>query len=472
MQYSENKKIKVLLVSSPKTDLGFNRAVKTICEATVLDLVAAGRNHLKYLQKILSSYHPDVVGIGCMSFQYAEAISLAHAVKSFNKRCLVVLGGYHPTVESDSILSDTQASSVVDFLIRGEGEAAFNSFIKTLSAGGSFSSVPNLSFIDHGKIVHTANAGLVDLDTIKIPDRDARILTKGFYLFGNRADVIETSRGCTSRCDFCSIRQMYGPTFRKYGIERIIEDITDAKNHGAKAIFIADDNIALDGNRYKELCQAIIAAKLSMNFFIQASVRGLHRTSGLIDLMVQSGVRWVFLGIENVAVENRIFLDKNDQFKNEDVFQVVSALREKKVLVIGGFIIGNPDDTEETIRANYEYAKRLKIDVALFFILTPFPKTEIREKLFEQGLITNLDDYSQYTCFKACIKTKHLSSEQLFALREEMGYRYPIDSGSIWRLAREFLSHPIHYLFHLGIGQLIQNPKDVVSYLKGFSRKR
>lgn len=484
---SYNRKVKVLLVASPKTDLGFGRSVSlpniglysiaanldhTICDVNVLDLVVAGRNPRKYLQNVLVKHRPDVVGFSCMTFQYNDTLELTRITKLVDNTIKVVLGGYHATVASDMILNNDNDMQYIDFLIRTEGEVALNEFIRALYNGNDFKKVPNLSYRKNGSILNNPTHTLLDLDEIKLPDRSVGLIKNGFYMFGNPVAAIETSRGCTSNCDFCSIQIMYGKNYRKYKIERVINDIKDGRKHGARAIFIGDDNITLHGKRYKELCEAIIDTELNnMHYFIQASIKGLYHTPGLIDSMKKSGVKWIFIGIENISDDNLKFLDKNDQFKRSDVMEVVTELRRNNILVIGGFIIGNPDDTEESIKANYEYAKKLRLDIAIFFILTPFPKTEIRDKLIKQGLITNLDDFTEYTCFKANVKTKHLSSKQLYKLREEMGYRYPINSGSVWRLAKEFTANPIYYTVRLGLGQLVKNPIDVLQYLKGFSGK-
>lgn len=482
-----NRKVKALLVSSPKTDLGFSRSVNlpnvglysiaanldhTICDVNVLDLAAAGRNPRKYLQNVLVKHRPDVVGFSCMTFQYNDTLELARITKLVDNTIKVIIGGYHATVASDMILNNDNDMQYIDFLIRNEGEVALNEFIKALYNGTDFKKVPNLSYRNNGSIINNPTHAPLNLDKIRPPDRSAGLIKKGFHLFGHPVAAIETSRGCTSNCDFCSIRIMYGRNYREYKIERVINDIGECQKHGAKVIFIGDDNITLHGKRYKELCEAIIDTKLhTMHYFIQASIKGLHHTPGLIDSMTKSGVKWTFVGIENMSDDNLKFLDKSDQFNKSEVLDVVTELRRNNILVVGGFIIGNPDDTEESIKANYEYAKKLRLDVAVFFVLTPFPKTEIRNKLMKQGLITNPDIFSEYTCFKANVKTKHLSSEQLYKLREEMGYRYPIESGSIWRLAKKVIANPMYYSLRLGLGQLLNNPIDVFKYLKGFSGK-
>ena len=71
-------------------------------------------------------------------------------------------------------------------------------------------------------------------------------------------DVVETSRGCTFDCSFCSIIEMRGRNFYTREMARVIADITDARDHGARVIFIVDDNVTLDVRRFEALCEAII----------------------------------------------------------------------------------------------------------------------------------------------------------------------------------------------------------------------
>src|ERR1035438_10834707 len=68
-------------------------------------------------------------------------------------------------------------------------------------------------------------------------------------LYFRKADVIETSRGCLHLCNFCSIREMYGTSFRMFPIDRVLADIEDAYSRGARHIFCTDDNITLDMER-------------------------------------------------------------------------------------------------------------------------------------------------------------------------------------------------------------------------------
>ena len=58
----------------------------------------------------------------------------------------------------------------------------------------------------------TRESARLDRGDIRPPNRAARALT-GYTLIGRAVDVVETSRGCTFDCSFCSIIEMRGRNF-------------------------------------------------------------------------------------------------------------------------------------------------------------------------------------------------------------------------------------------------------------------
>src|SRR5205814_7159787 len=123
-----------------------------------------------------------------------------------------------------------------------------------------------------GAFAHNANRPVAELKSadFRLPDRSARVLS-GYTVLGRQADVVETSRGCTYDCSFCSIIEMRGRNFHVYPIERVLADIADARRHGARAIFLVDDNITLDIRRFQSLCQAIIDSGFNdVDYIVQA----------------------------------------------------------------------------------------------------------------------------------------------------------------------------------------------------------
>ncbi len=419
--------LNVILLAMPDSVPGFDVATfipnlgitsiagnvdERICNVKIADLVLVKREFISYVENLLREYSPDIVGLSCMSFQYKSAITLAKLIKNFSKNIMVVLGGYHPTLMYKEI-AESPDSQFIDFIVRGEGEATFRELINNIYAGKGYENIDGLSYKINGSFYHNRPRALLNLNDIELPKRSARLLTEGFHAFGLKADAIETSRGCTNNCKFCSINHMYGRHFRKYDISRVIADIKSANEHGAKAIGIMDDNITLDLQWLETLCDAIISAKLNfIHYSIQASVKGIAHSESLVKKMADAGIKLVFLGIESVSQSGLDFLGKKN-VTGEQTKKAVKYLRDNGIICAGGLILGNPDDDESTLWNIFKIADDLYIDIPLFFILTPHAKTEIREELLNQGLVTNPDDFSTYNGFLANIRTKYLSPEEI-----------------------------------------------------------
>jgi len=439
---------------------------KNYCDVKVLDLTIAGRNPEKYFCKTIKYLKPDVVGFSCMAFQYKSSVGLAKMTKELFPASIVVFGGYYSTIDSDTILNSDDMN-YIDYIVRGEGEICFNELIKGLVDNSDLSGIKGLCYRSDGKLINNRNDCLIELEKLKLPDRSARLLYKGFNIMGKRSDAIETSRGCVYDCNFCSINMMYGKSYRKYSFERVLEDIRDAKKYGAKTIMMTDDNITLDGKRYKELCETITDAKLNdIRYLLQASVDGIKRTPGLPKAMADSGVKWVFLGIENINDNSLSLMNKNEQMNKSDAYDVIGELRSFGIVIIGGFVLGYPDDTEEVLRANYEFAKKIEIDLPTFNIVTPYPNTPIRKELLEEGLITNLNDYTKYDCWEVNVKTRYLTTQQIYDIRDDMEAKYPIQSGSFWRIWKKF---PF-YSLRLFPRWAFTKPHDLFRIFRGFQK--
>ena len=85
------------------------------------------------------------------------------------------------------------------------------------------------------------------------------------------------------------------------------------------------------------------------------------------------------------------------------------------MFVVGGIIVGNPDDTRESIEANLEFARRY-VDWPYIQHPTPYPRTPMTQDFRERGLIVNerLEEYDGTT---AVVRSRHLSADDIEFLR-------------------------------------------------------
>ncbi len=386
------------------------------------------------LKRLMIELDPDLVGISAMTFLYPAAADIAGKLKALKPRVKTVLGGYHATTAYRS-LARTPEARRFDFLLRGEGERSFDMLVQALKCGDErFDRIPGLCWHRGGELVCNPQAEQnLDLSRIALPARHKR-LVREFYGWGERLDLIETSRGCTKPCSYCSIRKMYGRSYRAYDIDRVIEDVLIMRSQGVKQVAVADDNITLDVPRLKRLCQRLIEDRIQLRWQVQATVEGIASDPELSELMAKAGFYQVYLGIER--------LDKGTltQFKKgrgaDKTMQAVENLRRCGIQVFGGFIIGAPDDDRSAIEELVEQIRIMDLDVPHIGILVPLPETELTEELLEQGLVTNLDDYGKYSYDYASVRTRHLSSKELLRLRNWAHARLYLDPRT--RAGRHF----------------------------------
>ncbi|MCF6149747.1 MAG: B12-binding domain-containing radical SAM protein [Candidatus Kuenenia sp.] len=387
----------------------------------VADLILRRNSIVETIKELIAQYRPDVVGLSAMSMQFATARKIASLIKGIDKNVKTVLGGYHATLMYNELCQGDD-SAPFDFLVRGEGDLCFNELIGAINGTKSIESIAGVSFRSNGTFIHNPQRPLEDLDKIKIPDRSKRIW-KGYRYYGFTLDIIESSRGCVMPCNFCSMDKMYGKTFRRFSTERILADIANAKQYGANFIIFSDDNFALDIKRFESLCDAIAdAGHNDIRYIIQASSAGIASSETLARKMAKAGFRIVFLGIENASEENLKLMKKGNIIEKTKL--AVQRLHEQNIMIVGGMIIGNPNDKEEDIARNYEFFVDLQIDFFADQILTPYPKTGMREELLKADLVTNKYDYSRYNCFWANVKTNYIGSEDLQFLRWKYNKKY------------------------------------------------
>ena len=388
----------------------------------IADLILVQSQVVRTIERLMHECRPDVVGMSVMTFQRATAFKIARLVKHLRPETRIAVGGYDPSLAPAAY----EPCGDVDFLVRGEGEQTFCELLRSLDAGSAVPSIAGLSSRAPEGWFHGPERAIARLKSnpLRPPNRAARVL-EGYTLLGRQVDVVETSRGCTYDCSFCSIIEMRGRNFHVYPIERVIADIADARSRGARAIFLVDDNITLDIRRFAQLCEAIIGAGLDdIEYLVQAMTSPLaEHGETLAPLMKRAGFRYVFLGIENILESDLDFLKaraKNarrgdGRSGGNATIEAIEHLHRHGLFVVGGLIVGNPDDTRESIETNLEFARQY-VDWPYIQHPTPYPRTPMTQQFREQNLITD-EDMSHYDGTTAVVRTKHVPATEVEFLR-------------------------------------------------------
>jgi anaerobic magnesium-protoporphyrin IX monomethyl ester cyclase len=390
-------------------------------KVAVADLILCQRAVRETVTRLVREINPDLVGLSVMTFQRRTAERIMHLVRTLKPNVKIVVGGYDPSLAHEAYLS-----MPVDFIVRGEGEVTFRELTRALEGGADMHFISGLSHRCGVTWVHNqlrAPHRLED-DEIRLPNRNARVL-KGYTILGRQADVVETSRGCTFDCSFCSIIEMRGRNFHTYSFDRVIADIRDAQSHGARTIFLVDDNITLNVRRFEALCHAIINDGLDkLDYFVQGMTSAIaNHGETLAPLMHRAGFRYVFLGIENVLESDLKFLQAsakntartNGKNTGNATLQAIEYLHRNKMYVIGGLIVGSPNDTVESIEANLTFARQY-VDWPYIQHPTPYPRTPMTDEFRRLGLIEN-EHLEEYDGTTSVVHNEHLSADEIEYLR-------------------------------------------------------
>ena len=446
-------------------------------KVAVADLILVERRVRETVQQLVREVKPDVVGLSVMTFQRNTAKKVISLVRSLTPAAHIVVGGYDPSLAPEAYMD------VVDFIVRGEGEITFRDLLRAIEKGNGYHQIAGLSFRNGTDFCENPNRNVSSLDgeEIRPPKRSARILD-GYTMMGRRVDVIETSRGCTFDCSFCSIIEMRGRNFHTYSFDRVIADIRDAYDRDARAIFIVDDNITLNVKRFEALCLAIKAAGLnSIDYTVQAMTSSIaDHGERLAPLMHEAGFRYVFLGIENIIDSDLQFLrasSKNARRENgrrvgNATIKAIDYLHRNKMYVVGGLIVGNPDDTLESIEANLEFARKY-VDWPYIQHPTPYPRTPMTKDFLERQLIVN-EKLEEYDGTTAVVRTKHVSAEEVEYMRwrAERGMKSRHMPAALMR-SPLFILRNAHRMFaHTYRGSTIRSMLGLEDQRKAFARYR
>jgi radical SAM superfamily enzyme YgiQ (UPF0313 family) len=386
----------------------------------VADLILVQDQVRRTVRRLVDELKPDLVGLSIMTFQRRTARKVIELVRSLRPQARIVVGGYDPSLAPEAYATPSPGGA--DFIVRGEGEIAFRDLVRSIEAGRGHEGIAGLTFRSGDGFVRNPDQAVNRLRAgdLRPPKREARVL-RGYTLLGWPVDVLETSRGCTFDCSFCSIIAMRGRNFHTFDFERVLDDIRDARAHGARALFLVDDNITLDVRRFEALCHALIEAKLNtIRYVVQAMTSSIaNHGETLAPLMRQAGFRYVFLGIENILEDDLEFLrasSKNQERRNgrnvgNATLTAIDHLHRNRMYVVGGLIVGNPGDTRESIEANLEFARR-HVDWPYIQHPTPYPGTPMTADFRDRGLIISerLEEYDGTT---AVVRSEHLSAEEI-----------------------------------------------------------
>jgi radical SAM superfamily enzyme YgiQ (UPF0313 family) len=293
----------------------------------------------------------DLVGITVLSKTALRAYEIADAYRK--KGIPVVLGGIHPTALPE------EAKEHADSVAIGEAEEVWPHLLEDVRMG-------NLK-------PFYRQEGYTELSKIPIPRRE--ILPKRGYL---PLDVVQVTRGCPFRCEFCTVQKFFGETYRVRPISDVVEEVRRLPH---RWMMFNDDNIIGNPSYSKELLKALIPLK--KKWFGQVSLSGLKKVEN-IEWLAKSGCNSLFIGFESLSKKN---LMRSQKFQNDpsEYREIIESLHRFGIAICGSFVFGFDEDDPSVFEETVSFSIQTKLFSAIFMILTPYPETAFYHRVKNEG---------------------------------------------------------------------------------------
>ncbi|MEX2680711.1 MAG: radical SAM protein [Candidatus Sigynarchaeota archaeon] len=389
---------------------------------------------LDVLCTFLKKRQPVLVGISALTAYYNGMKRISLYIKEHLPGIRIVLGGVHASALPSECLVECRA----DFVVIGEGEETMVELAKEmLKSDPDPSKIAGLAFLASGKIVMSKERALIpDLDTIPFPawhkinpNRYPRV-PHGVVLKYKKFASIISSRGCPYDCAYCASCQFWKRKIRYRSPKNVVDEIQYLhEKFGIREIHFWDDNVTLRREHIVGICTEIIKRRLNhLAFGTPNGLRVDTLDESLLKLMRQAGFYELTFAVESASIR---ILRSNGKFTDLKKIMYNTVIAKKMGFLINSFfMIGFPEDTEETIEKTIRYAISVPFTYSEFFLLKPLPGSKLFENWSKGKDLLNFDwnkltTYTQRNGFLlGTLSPEYLFTSQKSAFRRKL-FRFP-----------------------------------------------
>lgn len=358
------------------------------CDIRLIDSKFERLNFVETVNRI-EEFAPDIVGYTAFTNEIKPAAKIAGMLIERKKITpMQVVGGVHVTALPEVSLNEFPQFDVV---VYGEGEITFLHLCQAYAASAPFDGINGLVFHSaDGAVVKTApRERIVDINEIPVPAWDLLPPAKHYF--------IQASRGCPFSCKFCM--NPGGKAVRHRTAESVIEEIRDlATKFGAKKISYGDEIFTVDLPWTKDLVRKKIEHNVHHLVEWSATTHVRFMDDELAGLMKASNCCGVGLGIETGSEEHLKKVGKGTTL--ELMLSARECTRRANLWTETFCILGQIDETLDSLRDTINLVIRLNPDLPIFGIMVPYPGTEVA-RLAAKGqggykiVSTDWDDYNK-----------------------------------------------------------------------------
>ncbi len=292
----------------------------------------------------------------------------------------IVLGGAGYSLFPESALSFLGA----DMGIQGEGEVIFPDLIERMERRVGLSGLSGLYLPGHSP--RCERMFTKDLDALPLPD------TNLWSLPSQKEELwmpVQTRRGCSLDCSYCSTGTIEGRVLRRHSSEAIVQWIARWREAGVHKFYFVDNTFNLPPSYAKEICRKLIDHGLKIRWWSILYPKDVDKE--LVGLMARAGCEQVSVGFESGS--ERMLKNMNKRFTPEEVRQISEMLFEHGMRQMGFLLLGSPGETRESVEESLVFADSLKLDsLKITAGVRIYPHTSLAKMAVGDGVISSHDD--------------------------------------------------------------------------------
>lgn len=337
-------------------------------------------------------FNPDIIGLSVMTPGLRNMMKVASVIKEHKPDVFMIMGGAHPTFYPEVLASEKD----LDAICIGEGEYAMLELAISMRNNELDYNIENLWFKQEKNIKKNELRMLVaDLNELPFPNRD--IYFSKYPFLANDTIRFMIGRGCPFNCSYCfnkGMKKLYkdkGSWLRFKAPERMIEEIKEVNNkYPIKWVSFIDDTFNASKKRLKEF---LLLYKNEINIPFVCQLRVDIADEEQIELLYQTGVDRVTIGVEH---GDEIFRKKvlNRNIPNTQLLAFGQWIQKRRIRLFTQNIIGFPGESVNTALTTIELNAKLKPELAVSNILSPYPGTEIYEYAANHNAISASFDFN------------------------------------------------------------------------------
>jgi len=348
------------------------------------------------LESLIKDFKPSLFCLTAVSSQMPIIKQVGEAIKQINPSIFVVLGGAHPTLNPEEVISYNFANAVCV----GEGERAAVELSRQIESGRDPGGISNLWIknpysgqVEPNKVRPFRD----DLDDLPFIDRE---MWEPFI--SNKKGKIYTvlaGRGCPNRCTYCSNHALARISSGKYvrfrSPDSIIEEIKQLIEFdpNVETVFLETETLGANLKYTHHLLERLIEFNRSLKKPLKfgtnvALTTRIQDNRDLLQAFKDANLVFFRIGLESGSEKVRREVLNRPRYYNKDLIEFCRLAREFDVKYTINILIGLPGETradfQETIDVTRQCRPTFGVAASIFF---PYPGTKLYDVCKEQHLL-------------------------------------------------------------------------------------